>query len=128
MNRLVAAVLAGAGVVHLIPIFGVFGSNALSRLYGIEVVDPNMELLLRHRAVLFGVLGIGFIGAAARREWHSGALGIAILSTLSFILLALVSPDRTPQIDRVVIVDVVLVALLALAVFCHVRDRAQSRR
>lgn len=128
MNRLVAAVLAGAGVVHLIPIVGVLGSNALSRLYGIDVADSGMELLLQHRAVLFGVFGVGFIAAAARREWHSSALGVAIISTLSFILLALATPGRTPQIDRVMLVDVVLVVLLALAVVCHFRDRAHSQR
>ncbi len=126
MTRLVAAALGAAGLIHLIPIAGVLGSNALTRLYGIAVVDPAVELLLRHRAVLFGVLGVGLIAAAARRDWHSIGLGVAIVSTLSFVALAVVTPGRTLQIDRVVLVDIVLVAFLVLAAVGHSRGRARE--
>ena len=125
MNRFVAAVLGLAGVVHLLPVAGVVGSATLTRLYGTHVTDANVELLLRHRALLFGVLGVGFLVAAARREWRGVGLGVAIVSTISFIALALVTPDRTVEVDRVVLVDTVLVALLAVATVVHARSGAR---
>jgi hypothetical protein len=126
VNRLVAGVLVVAGVLHLMPGVGVAGGDVLLRLYGVDVGDPSVTLLLRHRALLFGLLGAGFVIAAFRREWRSVALVVALLSTLSFIALALMTPARTPQIDRVVLVDVVLVVLLAVAAAIHVRYRNTS--
>lgn len=123
MKPLVAFALAVTGIIHLIPILGVSGPSALTRLYGVVVVDPGVSLLLQHRAVLFGVLGVGFIVAAFRSAWHGVGLAVAILSTASFVALGLASPDRTPEIQRVLLVDVALVVLLVVASTMHVLKR-----
>ena len=47
-----------AGVIHLLPLQGVLGTGNLARLYGVAVSDPNTAILLQHRALLFGVLGV----------------------------------------------------------------------
>ena len=44
----------------LVPITGFFGARQLSALYGIEVDSPDPEILMRHRAVRFGILGVFF--------------------------------------------------------------------
>lgn len=126
MNRFVGAVLALAAVIHITPGFGVLGSSALGSLYGVNVGDPNIELLLRHRAVLFGILGLGFAAAAARHEWRTVGLTVAIVSTVSFIVLAVVTPDRTVQVDRVILVDGVLVVLLIVAAAVHIRAKREN--
>jgi hypothetical protein len=51
-------------VIHLTPVAGCFGPAALNRLYGQKFDDPTTQLLMRHRAVLFGILG-SFIAVAA---------------------------------------------------------------
>ena len=88
-------------------------------------MDPNVVLLLRHRAVLFGLLGLGLAVAAFRRDWHVAALGTALVSTVSFIALAWMTPGRTNQINRVVLVDAVIVVLLVMAITIRVRSQAR---
>src|SRR5690606_19933751 len=49
-----ATSMAIAALVHLLPLAGVSGSAALQRLYGIAFDDPSLQLLMQHRALLFG--------------------------------------------------------------------------
>ena len=64
MRWLVSAMLMVVGVIHLLPLSGVLGGARLVSLYGISIDDPNLEILMRHRAVLFGLLGAFLIYAA----------------------------------------------------------------
>ena len=59
MRYFISATLLVAAVIHLLPLVGVVGPTRLSELYGITVSEPNIEILMRHRAVLFGLLGEG---------------------------------------------------------------------
>lgn len=36
-------------VIHLAPISGFFGADRLAPLYGIEITNPSLEILMRHR-------------------------------------------------------------------------------
>jgi hypothetical protein len=56
--------LVVVGVIHLLPLTGVMGSARLVSLYGVPIEDPNVEILMRHRALLFSLLG-GFMIYAA---------------------------------------------------------------
>lgn len=112
---IVAGVLIAVGVTHLLPIAGVFGGDTLNSLYGVHIDDANVALLMRHRAVLFGLLGVGLIGAAFKPAWQMAALIAAVISTGSFVALAGTVDAVTPQIDRVVVIDAVALALLAVA-------------
>ena len=96
------------------------GSAQLAALYGLDFGDPNLALLMRHRAVLFGLLGIGCAIAAFRPEWQNVALIAAGVSTVSFLLLAWTGGTYTPAIARVVVADVVAVACIALAALLRV--------
>ena len=120
-RRLVAAALLATGLIHLIPSIGLLGATVLERLYGVEVTDPVTVLLLRHRAVLFGLLGLGLVVAAFRQHWQRVGLVAGLASTVSFIALALAAPSQTPQITRVVLFDAVAVVLLLAALVLRVR-------
>ena len=64
----VPTVLILVAAIHALPIMGVFAASKLAQLYGITVQDPNLELLLRHRAVLFGLLAT----RVRRQPMHGG--------------------------------------------------------
>ena len=102
-----------AGLVHLLPIPGVMGASTLGRLYGIEVSDPNTAILLRHRALLFGVLGVLMLSAVALPWLRVTALSVALFSAASFIVVAMAVGGYNPAIGRVVAVDVLASVLLA---------------
>jgi hypothetical protein len=122
-RALVPVVLVGVGAVHLLPLSGVLGGERLTALYGVPAEDANLALLLRHRAVLFGLLGAFMVAAAWRPAWRSAALVAGALSVLSFLALSLVVGDVNAALSRVVLVDAVAAAALALAALLHVVQR-----
>ena len=102
-----------AGLIHLMPVPGVMGASTLARLYGIEVNDLNTAILLQHRALLFGVLGVLMLSAVALPGLRVTALTVALFSAASFIVVATAVGGYNPAIGRVVVADVVASALLA---------------
>ena len=64
MEKLITALLVLAGIIHLLPVPGVLGAERLSALYGISLAEPNIDILMRHRAILFGILGLFLLYAA----------------------------------------------------------------
>ena len=102
-----------AGIIHLLPVPGVMGVSTLARLYGIEVNDPNTAILLQHRALLFGVLGVLMLSAIALPWLRVTALTVALFSAASFIAVAVAVGGYNPAIGRVVVADIVASVLLA---------------
>lgn len=108
-------------VIHALPLAGVLGAGKLSQLYGVPLQDPNLELLLRHRAVLFGLLA-GLLGyAALRPDWHRIALVAGLVSVVSFLVLWRVVPGTNAAMDTVARVDGVALALLVVGAIAHAR-------
>ncbi len=112
MHHLVSAALSIAAFIHLLPVSGLRGAEHLSRLYGVAVTDPNIELLLRHRAVLLGLLGLILLAGAFWRPAEDAALVAGLISTLSFLFLARRVGPTNPALDRVVKADIVAVVAL----------------
>jgi len=56
MNHLITAMFIIVGIIHVLPVSGVLSSSRLTALYGRSFSDPNLAILMRHRAVLFGLL------------------------------------------------------------------------
>ena len=71
LDRTITGALLIVGIIHLLPMTGYLGASKLSALYNITIDDPNLEILMRHRAVLFGVLGSLFIYAAFQPNVHA---------------------------------------------------------
>lgn len=115
LNRITIACLTLAGVIHLLPLPGALGAGRLERLYGVAVGDPNVSILLQHRAILFGLLGALLIVAAFRTELRTAALIAGLVSTISFLVVAWTVGGYNPQVARVVTADIVAVALLLVA-------------
>ena len=52
------------GLANLLPLVGVLSTVRLQMLYGVSIEDPNLAILMRHRAVLFGIVGTLLLSAA----------------------------------------------------------------
>ena len=112
MRYLVSASLILAGIIHLLPLSGLLGAERLAALYGLDFSEPSLAILMRHRAVLFGLLGAFLMFAAFRPSLQPLAFIAAFVSVVSFLLLAWSSGGYNAQIGRVMTAD--LVALVAL--------------
>lgn len=108
----VSVMLAVPGVIHLLPVVGVFGARRVESLYGVVVHEPTLELLLRHRAVNLGLLGAVFLLAAVRPPVQWLAFGAGCISIASFVWLARSIEGLSPLAHRVALIDWVALACL----------------
>jgi hypothetical protein len=114
MHYLISAMLLLVGIIHLLPLSGVLGAERLASLYGLSFNEPNLAILMRHRAVLFGLLGAFLVYAAFQPKLQALAFLAGFASVLSFLWLAWSVGGYNPQLARVVVADVVALASLAI--------------
>ncbi len=126
LKHAVSASLIVVGIIHLVPVTGVLGVERLGSLYGIGIGDANLSILMRHRAVLFGLLGAFCLYAAFRPSLQLIALVAGAISVLAFLYLAYSTGGYNDELRRVVVADVVAAAFLAvgfIAFFFSRRER-----
>lgn len=112
MTLLPIVALACVAAAHLLPSLGMFGSSVFRRIYGSAALSPEAELLLRHRAAMFGVLTVMSIAAIFVESWRTPTLLFALGSITAFIVLWLVSGVRGREVKRVALVDILLVPVV----------------
>ena len=76
-----------AGVINAIPTLITFLPNKITASYGIPIPDANFELLLRHRAVLFGIIGGFMLYSAFTKTYYELSTIMGMISMISFLLL-----------------------------------------
>lgn len=126
LRYLVSAMLLVVAVIHLLPLAGVLGAPRLAALYGIGFDDPNLEILMRHRAVLFGLLGAFLAFAAWRPALQPLAFVAGSASVLSFLYLAWSVGGYNAQIGRVFTADIVAAACLLVSVLAYAFARREG--
>ena len=116
-----------AGIIHLLPVPGVLGVANLGRLYGITVSDPNTAILLQHRALLFGILGMLMLLAIPFPHLRVTALLVGLVSATSFVVVAIWVGNYGVEINRIVIADVIAAILLAAGLAAELFSRAAQK-
>lgn len=128
MSRLASLLLVAVAVIHFLPLPGLLGGERLAQLYGVTIADPGLELLMRHRAVLFGILGAVILAGAFRRRLQVTALLVGFASVLAFLVLAYTGGEPNAAIGRVVVADWIALGLLAAASLLVALDRRRHTR
>jgi hypothetical protein len=119
MQRVVFVLLVAVGLVNFLPVAGALSANLLASAYGIAAPEGDLLILMRHRALLFGILGAVIIASAFRRHLQPTAIVAGLVSMVGFVALAIASGEQGAQILIVVVVDVVAsIALVAVAALC----------
>ncbi len=124
MRFLVPAALLVVAAIHLLPLVGVISGSRVASLYGIVVSDPNVEILMRHRAALFGLLGAFIAYAAFQPQLRTLALVAGAVSIAAFLALVLSIGGYNSAISTVVKADIVAAVALALGAAGHMRNAA----
>jgi hypothetical protein len=104
-----------AAVIHLLPIIGLAGAGKLTKLYAIPIQEPNLLILMQHRAMLFGLLGAFLAYSAFMPTCQPYAVAAGLISALSFIVIAKMTGGYNAAIAKVVLADIVAIAALLLA-------------
>ena len=122
MPLTVRALFVVVALVNLLPLSGVLGAARLEALYGMPFQDAGLLLLMRHRAVLFGLVGGLLLAAAFMPTLRRTAATIGLGSMLSFVALAFPPGEHAAALQRVVWVDVAASVLLGLAIWLERRS------
>jgi hypothetical protein len=126
MEKIVTGLLILVGIIHLLPVSGVLGAERLTALYGVSLGEPNLEILMRHRAVLFGLLGLFLVYAAFQPSLQTLAIIAGFVSVVSFIAIAWSVGGYNAFVRRVVMADIIAMVALVAAGTIHVVSRNQS--
>ena len=120
MQALSTTLILLAGLVNLLPASGVLSASRLQALYGIAFEDANLLILMRHRAILFGIVGGLLLASAYHAPLRPVAIAAGLVSMLSFVAIAWLVGGANPELRRVVVVDLVAsAALLVSALLDH---------
>jgi len=119
MRYLISAMLIVTAIVHLLPLAGVLGHERLTALYGLSFNDPNLTILMRHRSVLFGLLGLLLFFAAFQPSLQPLAFIAGFISVISFLWLAWSVGGYNGQISRVFMADIVALVCLIVGVVAY---------
>lgn len=119
MQYLWALLVLIAALINLAPVWGAVAPERMATLYGVTLEDPNLQILMRHRAVLFGLVGGLLFVTAFQPSLSSIGYALGFSSMLSFLLIAWWVGGYNAAIQRVILVDGVGIAALAAAVLLH---------
>jgi len=117
MKKIVTGALLIAGVINLYPVVGVISVDQLEKLYGVPIDNGDLIILMKHRAILFGLLGTFIIYSAFRSSVQTLACVAGLVSMISFVALAYASGQFGEILNRVIVADIVgSLALIAVLV------------
>jgi hypothetical protein len=125
-RALVMLGLVVATVVHLLPTWGVLSNGNIEQLYGVSVEGNDLQLLMRHRAVMFGILGMLALVALFRPSLRTVALATSLASLAAFLLLAWLIAPHGPEVARVVRIDVFAVIAVGAGLAARLWERRVS--
>lgn len=119
MKRIWTLLMLGAALINLAPVVGAALPGRMMDAYGIALDDPSLEILMRHRAVLFGVVGGLLLASIFWPGLRAAAYAAGSVSMISFLLIAWAVGDVSPPLQRVARVDVAGLVCLAGAIAVH---------
>jgi len=119
MKHLWTVLVLVAAAINFAPVLGVVSPERMGPLYGIDLDDPNLQILMRHRAILFGVVGGLLFVAAFHPPLRALGYVVGFSSMVSFLLIAWMVGGYNAEIQRVIVIDVVGIAALAGAGLLH---------
>ena len=124
MKRTISVCLIFVGLINLAPAVGLLSSAMLQNAYGIVLASDDLVILMRHRALLFGILGGFVLYAAFVTRYQLAAMTMAAASMLGFIVLAYASDSDNRQIGTIVMIDMIGMVFLIVALLLKTRQKA----
>lgn len=116
-----------AAAIHLVPVVGLLGVDKLNALYGLNISDPSLEILMRHRAVMFGLLGGLLAYAPFRPALVWPALMGGFVSATSFIAIALLVGEYNDAVQGIINGDLFALGGLMIAAMAAWRMAASQQ-
>lgn len=114
-GRIASILLVLVGLLNVTPAVVFFDPGRSVALYGVELRSDDLGIIVRHRAVLLGLLGAAMIFAAFRREIIAPVVIAALLGKAAFLYLVCTTAGHTAEIGSVAMFDVAAIVVLIIA-------------
>jgi hypothetical protein len=112
MGHVATLLYSIVGLINFAPILGVISAGRLAAMYGVALGDPNLVALMRHRAVLLGIVGLLLIASALHLPLRPVAALAGLVSMFSYLVIVIFLGDSNVELRRVALVDLVALVLL----------------
>lgn len=110
MTWLGPALLIIAALINLAPLVGVVSGAKIAKMYDVDASDPNVAILMRHRAVLFGIVGGMMVWGAIADDMFIPTGIIGLISMMSYLILAVIAERYNQALRKVLIADIIGIA------------------
>ncbi len=95
-----------SAIINLLPFVLAFFPKKIGKSYGIELPNINYELLMRHRAVLFGIVGGFLLFSGITGKYYHTSTTFGLISMLSFMILYLsIKGEFSLELKKVFLID-----------------------
>lgn len=115
MNRTISIILLIVGAINFLPVIGVLSAAKLSSAYSVDLVGNDIIILMRHRALLFGIVGGFVLFSVFKPAYQSVAIVMAAISMVGFLFFVWAAGDYNESISRIAMIDLIGIACLVLA-------------
>lgn len=119
LDKIASIILFLVGIINILPIIVFFDASKTAKLYGVPIEGESLTILMRHRGVLLGIVGLALIAAAFKPEFRILAITLALISKLAFIFLTFTASNHTAEIRQVALIDVGAIVLLLAVLGIH---------
>lgn len=123
MEKIITGLLLVIAIIHWLPITGMLGLERLESLYGVNIASDDLAILMRHRAVLFGLLGAFFTYAAFKPSLQPLAFIAAFVSIATFLFFAFTAGTYNTAIRKVVIANIIAAICWGVAVILYLKTQ-----
>jgi len=121
MGKAITFCLVVVGLINFAPVIGVISAQKLESAYSVTLAGNDLAILMRHRALLFGILGAFILYAAFNPFYQPAAMIMSGVSMVGFALLVLVAGGYNEAVGKVLLIDIIgIVFLLATVVLKYV--------
>lgn len=119
LDKIASIILFIVGIMNLLPVIVFFDASKTAKLYGLPVDGESLTILMRHRGVLLGIVGLILIAAAFKPEFKILAIALALISKIAFIFLTFTAANYSAEIKQVALIDVGAIVLLLVVLGIH---------
>jgi hypothetical protein len=123
MSKAVSGLLFLVGVINFLPVIGVLSAERISQAYSIALPGNDLIILMRHRALLFGLVGGFILYSVFAPAYQTAAIIMAAISMIGFLLLAWAVGGYNDAIAKIAMIDIAGIVCLGLAVILRLVGR-----
>ena len=116
MGKAITFCLIVVGLINIAPVVGVISVQKLESAYSVTLAGNDLAILMRHRALLFGILGAFILYSAYNPVYQPAAILMGGVSMVGFALLAHGVGGYNESVGKVLFIDFLGIFFLLAAV------------